>query len=114
MKLFRTKAEPDADGYYRTLPREILQESQISTVTINRQKIILTLYQGEVVAYDSRCPHAAADLSRGTLGGWKAICPDHSYCFDIRNGRLTWPEDEPYRLKIYPTRLEAGHIYIKL
>ena len=59
-------------------------------------------------------PHAAASLSDGSLSRWKVSCPDHGYCFDIRSGRITWPEDEFYRLKRYDVTVEAGEVRVKL
>jgi nitrite reductase/ring-hydroxylating ferredoxin subunit len=65
-------------------------------------------------AIDSACPHAAADLSRGTLRGWQICCHEHDYCFDLRSGRIVWPEDEVYRLRHYETKEENGVVLVRL
>jgi len=114
MKFFRKKVTADADGYFPILSLTEIEEGGISAATVNGQKIVLTLYQGRLIAYDSKCPHAAADMSRGSVSGWKAVCPDHGYCFDLRSGRLSWPEDEPYRLKLFPTKIVSDTVFVKI
>jgi nitrite reductase/ring-hydroxylating ferredoxin subunit len=114
MGIFTAKIEPDAEGYYPALPQADVREGEMRRVTINRQKVVFTMYAGEVVAFAGRCPHAGADMAQGVVSGWKAICPEHHYCFDLRNGRLAWPPDEPYRLRLYKTKLVAGLIFVQL
>jgi nitrite reductase/ring-hydroxylating ferredoxin subunit len=41
-------------------------------------------------------------------------CPDHQYCWNIRNGRILWPEDENYRLKKYGVMVVDGIVKVKL
>lgn len=114
MRLFRTKATPDTDGFFTTVAADQVQPGQMTTVTINGHKLILTCWEGDLAAFSSVCPHAAADLSRGWLGRGKVTCPDHDYCFQVSDGRLLWPEDEPYRLKMYDVKVDDGLIKVRL
>jgi nitrite reductase/ring-hydroxylating ferredoxin subunit len=114
MGLFSANVKPDAEGYYRALRREELRDGEMKRVTINRQKVVFTLYAGEVAAFAGRCPHAGADMAQGMVSGWKAICPEHHYCFDLRDGRLAWPPDEPYRLRLYKTKTISGVVFVQL
>ncbi len=114
MQLFKTKATPDKDGFFDTVERTAVQPNQMITVTINRQKVILTCWEEKVYAFAAACPHAAADMSAGWVNRWKVVCPDHDYCFDIRSARITWPEDENYRLKMFATKEVDGVVKVKL
>lgn len=113
MHLFKSKATPDAEGYYETVPADMVQPGQMTAVTINGRKLILVCYEDRLYAFSAACPHAAADLSTGWINRYKVTCPDHDYCFDVRNGRVLWPEDENYRLKKYDTRIVAGIVKVK-
>ncbi|RMG91765.1 MAG: non-heme iron oxygenase ferredoxin subunit [Chloroflexi bacterium] len=111
----KKKQTPDADGYYDTaVALADIQPGQITCVKINGEGVILVCWEGKVHAFSNLCPHAAADLAQGELSRWKIECPDHGYCFDVRTGRILWPEDEMYRLKQYPVRTQNGRVYIKL
>ena len=103
-----------ADDFIDTAvsPQDV-QPNQMLPVNVNGRKLILTRVDDQIVAFDSRCPHAAADLSLGTLTRWKVTCPDHDYCFDVRNGRVLWPEDGMVRLKRYPVRIN-GSVWVQL
>ena len=114
MNLFRSKAKPDVDGYFTTVAAEAVQADQMTAVTINRKKIILTNFDGELYAFSAECPHASADLGKGWVGRYKVTCPDHEYCWDVRSGRILWPEDETYRLKKFPVKVEDGIVKVKL
>ena len=114
MRLFKTKATPDDDGFYNTVEADSVQPNHMATVTINGQKLILTRWENKVYAFAAECPHAAADMSDGWVNNWKVVCPDHDYCFDIRSARITWPEDENYRLKMFTTKEVDGVIKVKL
>lgn len=114
MQLFKSKATPDADGYYETVRGEAVQPEELTAVTINGRKLLLTRYEGRVYAFDAHCPHAAANLGDGWLSRFKITCADHEYCFDVRNGRILWPADENYRLKLFATKEVEGLIKVKL
>jgi nitrite reductase/ring-hydroxylating ferredoxin subunit len=86
----------------------------MTTVTISGRRVILTRHNERLIAIDSACPHAAADLSKGSLRSWQLCCHEHDYCFDIRTGRIVWPEDEVYRLRRYQTLEEGGLIKVRL
>lgn len=93
---------------------DAVKEDSMTVVKVERKKIILTRHNGVAIAVDSICPHAAADLSKGSLRSWQICCHEHDYCFDIRNGRIVWPEDEVYRLRRYETKEENGQVMVRL
>lgn len=114
MRFFKTKATPDEDGYFETITAVSLPPNQMTAVTINGRKLILTQWDDQIIAFSAECPHAAADLSQGWLSRYKITCSDHDKCWDIRNGRILHPEDENYRLTLYDVKLSDGIIQVKL
>lgn len=113
MNLFR-RAKPDAEGFYEAATADSVQPNAMIRVKIEGRPVVLIRYEGQLYAFSAICPHAAADLSQGTLNRWKVCCPDHGYCFDVRSGRILWPEDEPYGLRRYSVKVENGTVFVKL
>jgi nitrite reductase/ring-hydroxylating ferredoxin subunit len=114
MHLFRSKATPDAEGFFVTVTAATVQADQMTAVSLNGHKIILTSWDGTLYAFSAQCPHAAADFGQGWISRYKVTCPEHHYCWDVRNGRILWPEDENYRLKKYSVKVEDGIVKVKL
>jgi nitrite reductase/ring-hydroxylating ferredoxin subunit len=114
MSLLKRKAAPDIRGFFTVAPADAIRPEEMTVVTLNGRRLILTRWQGQVYAFSSVCPHAAADLAQGTVFKGQVQCPDHGYCFDIRSGRPTWPEDEVCHLKRYMVKEEDGLVKVKL
>ncbi len=114
MRIFKSKAIPDEEGYFDAVAAASVPAGEMTAVTINGQKLILTRYDNTFYAFNAACPHAAADLTDGWLSRYKVTCPDHDYCFDMRDGRLLWPEDEIYRLQKYDLKEVDGMIKVRL
>lgn len=103
------------ETFYETaVSANSLRPGEMMPLVVNGHALILTRYEGEVVAFSGRCPHAAAPLEKGLLYRHKLTCPDHGYCFDIRNGRTLWPPDEAVRLRRYPVKEEDGRLWVKV
>lgn len=98
----------------RVARSEDVGAEQMLRVRAGKRTVLLTRWEGALIAVDAVCPHGAADLSEGALIRHKLCCPDHGYCFDIRTGAILWPEDELYQLKRYETREESGSVYVWL
>jgi 3-phenylpropionate/trans-cinnamate dioxygenase ferredoxin component len=114
MPLFQKKPDPDPEGYYPTVPADTIQQDRITAVQVDGRPLILTRVDGVIHAVSARCPHAAADLTKGSLYRGRIECPDHGYRFDVRTGRTLWPEDEVCRLKRYAVKEEGGVVKVKL
>lgn len=112
---FHKRDKPHSkDGYFDVAGVDSVHEGQMTTVEIQRRKIILTRHGDRLFAIDTLCPHAAADLSKGKLRSWQICCHEHDYCFDIRSGRIVWPEDEVYRLRRYEVKEDKGRVWLRL
>jgi nitrite reductase/ring-hydroxylating ferredoxin subunit len=105
---------PDEAGFYIVATADAVRSNQITLVQVNDRSVILTRWQGELLAFSNQCPHASADLAEGYLHRGRITCPDHGYKFDISNGRILWPEDEVCRLKRYVVMEENGTVKVRL
>lgn len=114
MPIFSRKRSGGLDEFIAIVRSVVVLEDTMTQVQLYGRKIILMRHAGHLYAIDSLCPHAAADLSQGSLHRWKLCCHEHDYCFDVRSGRIIWPEDEVYRLRRYETREENGMILVRL
>lgn len=114
MWLSRNKLQPDADGYFPAFAANELVPESMRQVKIGGHAILISSLDGQFHAFSASCPHAAGNLSEGTLFRGRLDCPDHGYRFDVRTGRPIWPEDEVCRLKKYPVKVERGMIMVQL
>ncbi|MBV8652534.1 MAG: Rieske (2Fe-2S) protein, partial [Alphaproteobacteria bacterium] len=63
-----------------------------------------------VFACNNRCPHEGYPLREGTLDGACVLtCNWHNWKFDLRDGANLYGGD---RLRVYPTRLENGEVWV--
>ena len=75
--------------------------------------LLLHVIDGNVFAMAATCPHHAAWLSQGRVGGGRVFCPRHGGEFDIATGRRI---AGPYcaDLPVYPARIVNGRIEVAL
>ena len=105
----------ERDDFTPTLAAATIHPQQVTLFQIGERRIILTRLDGQIHAFSSECPHASGDMSNSLISRKGRIdCPDHGYVFDIRSGRITWPEDENYCLRKYLVKEINGIVYVKL
>jgi nitrite reductase/ring-hydroxylating ferredoxin subunit len=114
MPLFSRTNQADAESFITLVQSDAVRENDMTAIIAGGRRIILTRYDGQLYAFDQTCPHAAADLSKGTIHRRRICCHEHDYCFDIQSGRIIWPEDEVYRLRTYEVMEEEGIVKIRL
>ena len=113
--MFRRKISVDSEGYVDSgVALAALAESEMMRVKVHGRVLVLTLLEGSPVAFGDVCPHGAASLAAGSLRGRQVCCADHGYCFDIVSGRIAWPPDEPYRLRLHAVKVQDGRVKIRL
>jgi 3-phenylpropionate/trans-cinnamate dioxygenase ferredoxin subunit len=89
-----------------------LQEGQMAPAYPLGVNVLLARVGGAVYAVSGKCAHMACPLFAGRLEGYTIICPCHDWRFDVRTGAfLDAPE---IGLPVYPTRSEAGRLFVKL
>jgi nitrite reductase/ring-hydroxylating ferredoxin subunit len=113
--LFRKKkAEPDGKGYWEIMPASDIHPDAMTPAEVGDTPIILTRFEGKIIAFARHCPHASGDFMAGDIRRNRVYCFDHDYKFDICTGRILSPPDEPYRLKRYDVKEVNGMVKVRL
>lgn len=115
MGIFGRNPTPDSDGYYPTgVMATAVTVGALVKAQIGRVQVLLSRVDDQIVVFGRTCPHAAADLSAGSLARGRVTCPDHGWKFDLKTGRCLWPDDESARLKTYAVRVADGQVLVRL
>lgn len=80
-----------------------LWAGEMAMVVVDGVQVVLLNIDGEVVAFDNRCPHAGSPLAEGRLEGAKLICAAHEWEFDSRTGKGVNPASaclRPVRVRV--------------
>jgi 3-phenylpropionate/trans-cinnamate dioxygenase ferredoxin subunit len=82
--------------------------------------VLIANVDGSFYAVDALCTHYGGDLSAGTLQGKILTCPVHGAKFDVRDGKVVSPPNQPLdrpiieNLITYPLKVENGEVYVKI
>ena len=82
------------------------------TVAVGAVDVLLCNIDGEVFAYEDRCPHLANPLSKGALDAHVLTCAAHEWTFDARTGNGVNPAAAC--LRRFPVRLDGDTILVDL
>jgi toluene monooxygenase system ferredoxin subunit len=88
------------------LPLAVLRERGMAAAQVGTRRVLLVAVDGvdgEVRAYDNRCPHRAWPLERGTLADGVLTCANHGWSFDVATGRCVDPGERdlvPHRCRV--------------
>lgn len=77
----------------------------------DRPPIAVVRHGGTVHAFEDRCPHAGALLSRGTVAGDSVTCPSHRTVFRVDTGKSSG-EFSCRALRTYPVVTVDGTVYV--
>lgn len=78
-----------------------------------RTFVIIRSEDDQYYCADGLCTHEAVHLADGLVMGQTIECPKHSAEFDYQTGQaLRAPACK--NLKTYPTRVDAGSVYVEL
>ena len=89
-----------------------LWEGEVRGVKVGGVHVVLCNVDGELFAYEDRCPHLANPLSDGALQQSTLRCAAHEWEFDARTGQGVNPQAA--RLKPFPVRLDDDRIFIQI
>ncbi|MGH8932145.1 MAG: Rieske 2Fe-2S domain-containing protein [Egibacteraceae bacterium] len=70
-----------------------LWEGDLTGVEVGATKVLLVNIDGEVRAYENRCPHQAWPLDQGDLDCGTLTCANHLWEFDALTGKGINPGD---------------------
>jgi toluene monooxygenase system ferredoxin subunit len=73
------------------MPAEDLWQGELTAVQLAGRNIVLVNIDGEIRAYEDRCPHLGFQLSQGDLDGRILTCANHQWEFDALTGAGTNP-----------------------
>ncbi|MCL4421718.1 MAG: Rieske 2Fe-2S domain-containing protein [Actinobacteria bacterium] len=97
-------------GWEPAIAAEDLWEGELTTMTLGGQQVLLVNADGEIRAFEDRCPHLGSRLSEGDLDGCTLVCGKHLWEFDVLTGKGTNPGDS--QLTLYECRVIDGTIEV--
>ena len=89
-----------------------LWEGEVRGVNLGGLDVVLCNVDGELFAYEDRCPHLANPLSHGVLNHDTLRCAAHEWEFDARTGQGVNPQAA--HLKPFPVRRDDDRIFIQI
>ena len=72
--------------------------------------MVLLNIDGEIRAFEDRCPHLSSRLSEGDIDGRTLTCAAHLWEFDAVTGKGTDPGNS--QLNVFETRMADGNIEV--
>lgn len=66
---------------------------------------------GQIAAFENRCPHVDGPIGLGKIKGKTVICPWHFFRFDIETGAAAGLESV-MRLRIFKAVVEGGRVFV--
>ena len=89
-----------------------IQEGHMMPVRTMGKDVVLARIGLSIYAVSGNCAHRVCPMSKGTLKGYTITCPCTGCQFDVRTGKFV---DSPgLCLEIYPTKSEAGKVFVNL
>ena len=74
--------------------------------------VIVTMYEGALIATAGVCPHEDVSLKNGWLEDGQIVCPGHGYEFDLQTGRCR--HDPGLELRRYKITRLFDEIWVDL
>lgn len=85
-------------------------EDQLVEIFVNKKKLVLVRWQGQLYCLDARCPHAGGPLGAGAIGdAGELVCPWHRFRFDLSSGTCA---KGGYYVNTYPVKIEDRRLMI--
>ena len=99
-------------GWVGAATLDDLWEGEICAAIVDGVDVVLCNVDGDVFAYEDRCPHLGNPLSKGALSDVVLTCAAHEWAFDARTGCGVNPATAC--LRRFPVRLEGDTILVKV
>jgi nitrite reductase/ring-hydroxylating ferredoxin subunit len=85
--------ESDSSGWLEVANVDEIPVGTMKHVEVNEREIAIANVDGKFYAFDDRCGHTSARLSRGGLRGNIVTCPLHGAQFDVTTGKSCQNQD---------------------
>jgi toluene monooxygenase system ferredoxin subunit len=99
-------------GFVAAATLDELWDGEVLGVSVGTVDVVLCNIEGEVHAYEDRCPHLANPLSNGALDPPVLTCAAHEWAFDVRTGNGVNPTTAC--LRRFPVRIDGDTILVDL
>ncbi|MCW3982863.1 MAG: Rieske (2Fe-2S) protein [Candidatus Bathyarchaeota archaeon] len=101
----------EEDGYLQLIDLTELEEGKMKLVKFHGTPLLIIKQNSQVFVVDNRCPHMACGLSGGHIEETAIVCPCHGLRFNLEDG---YDQNGSFQLTVYPVKIEAGKIWIKI
>lgn len=88
-----------------------LKKGRATIFRLKGEQIALYFDGEEIFAFSPFCPHARANLTKGTFCKQEVECHWHGWRFNLRDGNGL---NNEARLKTYPVTVENGIVFVQL
>lgn len=99
-------------SWYKVSNQTEISTPFIKKVVANGKAVCLVNTGSAVYAVSATCPHAGADLSRGSCHNGKLVCPFHRYAYDLSTGKGE-PGQNDF-IAVYPLQIREDGIYVEV
>jgi toluene monooxygenase system ferredoxin subunit len=89
-----------------------LLSGEMMSVEIDDVRVLLVKIDGEIYAYDGKCPHKGTLLGDGDLDGTLLVCATHLWEFDACTGEGVNPDD--VCLAAFPVQIQDAEIFVEI
>ena len=96
--------------FRRAATLDDLWPGEMLGVEVDGVRVLLINDEGTVHAFENRCAHQAALLSKGRLDGNVLTCSVHHWCYDVRSGAGINPRG--VRLRRFATMIEDQDVLV--
>jgi len=96
--------------WHRLGAEAAVEDGQMSVHAVGGWQILLARSEGELVAINDRCTHAASRLSTGRIRRGAIMCPLHGARFDLADGRCiggAYPAVRQFALRVVDGMVEV-------
>lgn len=83
-------------------------------VVVDDQWIGLFQTPEGIFAIDAMCPHAGANLAKGSVCDGAVACPVHHWRFRLSDGQYLDADEPRFNAKVYAVNVENGRIMVEL
>jgi nitrite reductase/ring-hydroxylating ferredoxin subunit len=98
--------------FKKLISKKEVAPGSMRSVNIDKTDILVLNVDGNIYAYEDRCPHMSTKLSKGFLLGNYLTCMSHGARFDVTTGKPDSVTEKP--MKRFETKLEGDDIYINI
>ncbi len=105
---FRPERLDETPRWHDVSEADAVANGTTARVDCDGRSLFLHQVDGELRAYDSRCPHQVTNIPDLALEGTRLTCPKHNWVFDMDSGDCVEKGDRP--LNQFETKVENGRL----